>query len=121
MVFFECTRYGSYAIYDENKKVNGFCILSQFNKKEGYNNTAEVTIYLKPESIGKGYGRRALKYLEKKASENDIHTLIAAITSKNVQSINLFESCGNQKCAHFKEVGYKFDEYLDDVYYQKII
>ena len=34
-------------------------------------------------------------------------------------SICLFARCGFEKCAHYKQVGQKFDELLDVVAYQK--
>jgi len=45
--------------------------------------------------------------------------LIAGICAENQASISLFEKFGYKKCGLFKEVGYKFDRYLDTIYYQK--
>lgn len=48
----------------ENGKPCGFVYLSQFRKREAYDRTAEVTVYLSPEHTGKGIGKRSLKYIE---------------------------------------------------------
>jgi phosphinothricin acetyltransferase len=99
----------------------GFCYISQFKKRQAYDRTAEITIYLKPEFFGKGIGSKTIKMLEKKACESGIKVLIGIITGENQPSIKLFEKCGFEKCGHYKEVGEKFDKILDVVSYQKLI
>ncbi|GKS13508.1 hypothetical protein YDYSY3_45080 [Paenibacillus chitinolyticus] len=46
--------------------------------------------------------------------------LVATIRTENERSIRLFERLGYQKCAHFKEIGRKFDRCLDIASYQKL-
>lgn len=113
-------KYGSFVIINKNEVV-GYCILGQYNKKEGYDRTAEISIYLKPQHTKQNLGKIAVDFIEQIAIDRKIHCLIAAISAKNIASQKLFEKCGFKKCAHFKEVGYKFGEVLDDVYFQKIL
>lgn len=63
----------------------------------------------------------AVKYIEGFAKNKNIHVLVATICGENSGSINLFEKNGYTKCAHYKEVGEKFGQFLDVVAYQKII
>lgn len=120
IVFFNNDRNKSYVLIDESG-LCGYAILSKYGKREAYDNTAEVTVYLRHDCIGKGYGRQAVSFLEKAAAEKGFHALIAIICGENVKSISLFERCGYFKCAHYKEVGMKFDRLLDVVCYEKII
>jgi len=99
----------------------GYCYLTPFNKRPAYERTAEITIYLKPVFMGKGIGKVVLGKIEKIAGEQDIHVLVGFISEGNDRSVQLFENCGYQKCAHFKQVGEKFGRKLDVVAYQKII
>lgn len=99
----------------------GYCYISQYKKRQAYDRTAEITIYLKPEFFGKGIGKQALEKLEIIAKNNGISVLIGVISGDNKQSIRLFEKCGFEKCAHFRKVGEKFDKVLDVIAYQKII
>ncbi len=99
----------------------GYCYISQYKKRQAYDRTAEITIYLKPEFSGKGIGKVTLKLLESVAKNNGISVLIGIITGENQASIELFEKCGYEKCAHFKKVGEKFNRLLDVVAYQKMI
>jgi L-amino acid N-acyltransferase YncA len=112
--------YQSYAIY-QGTKLAGYCILHQYKKRPSYNDTAEITIYLKPEASGQQIGTQAVQFLETQARQAQFHSLIASICGENEPSIRLFERNGYQKCAHYREIGYKFSRYLDVVDYQKLL
>lgn len=120
IVFFNSETYKTYVIF-EDSMICGYVILAQHKKREAYNTTAEVTIYLKPGFTGKGIGTMAVQYIERYARQQDLHVLIATICGENERSIKLFEKNGYIKCAHYKEVGRKFGKLLDVVAYQKII
>ena len=120
IVFFEDPKYKAYVIM-KSGILYGYVILTQYSKREAYDKTAEVTIYLKPEYAGHGIGSLALQFIEGAAIRQKMHVLIAIICGENLKSIRLFEKNGYKKCAHYKEVGFKFGHYLDIVDYQKII
>lgn len=112
--------YKSYLIL-AGKETAGYCFLTYYKKRQAYDRTAEVTIYLKDGLCHRGIGRIALDFLEKKAIENGLKNLIGIISGDNERSISLFEKSGYFKCAHFKNVGEKFNKILDVVAYQKEI
>ena len=112
--------YQSYLIY-LNKGIVGYCFLTNYKKRQAYDRTAEISIYLKPEYCNQGIGKIALNHLEKKAKENGLKNLIGIIAGDNELSITLFEKSGFTKCAHFKNVGEKFNKILDVVAFQKEI
>ncbi|MBN2747191.1 MAG: GNAT family N-acetyltransferase [Bacteroidales bacterium] len=56
-------KYKSYLIEYEGKTC-GYCYISQYKKRQAYDRTAEITIYLKPEYSGKGIGKTTLDKLE---------------------------------------------------------
>lgn len=113
-------KYPSFLIIDE-ESVCGFCYLSQLRKKEAYDASAEITLYIDPKCIGKGIGRLVLDYMEGVAKQNGIKNLVGIITSENEGSIALFEKCGYSKVGHLKSIGEKFGRWLDVVSYQKQI
>ena len=113
-------KYKSFLI-DYEGEICGYCYISQYKKRQAYDRTAEVTIYLKPEYSGKGIGKATLDKLETIAKSKELCVLIGIISGDNQGSIKLFEKCGYEKCAHFKQVGQKFGKILDVVAYQKII
>ncbi len=99
----------------------GYIYLGCYKPRQAYDRTAEVTIYLKPEFAGKGIGKFSLLEMEKLAPDLGISVILGIITGENTSSIKLFESCGFEKCAHFKQVGEKFNRILDVVAYEKIL
>ncbi len=119
-VYIDHPLYKSYLIYS-NDEIAGYCLFTNYKKRQAYDRTAEITVYLKPEFCGKGIGKTALKHLEKTAKEEGLKNLIGIITGENTPSIVLFEKAGYTKCAHFKNVGEKFNRVLDVVAYQKEI
>lgn len=113
-------RFKSFVI-DYNEKIVGYVLITQHKKKQAYDVSAEVTIYLNPNYVGKGIGGKALKFIESVAFTNGFHVLVATICSENGNSRYLFEKNGYYQCAHFKEIGMKFERRLDIYTYQKII
>lgn len=120
IVFFNGERYKTFVICLEDD-ICGYVLISQHKKREAYDSTAEITIYLKPDFVGKGIGSMAVQYIEEYAKKQKLHVLVATICGENEASIQLFEKNGYVKCAHYKEVGQKFGQLLDIVAYQKII
>ena len=120
ILIFDNPKYESYAIWDQ-EEICGYVILTQYKVREAFDQTAEVTIYLKKGYEGKGIGTKAIKWIEERAKTKELHVLVALICGENTASMCLFEKNGYEKCAHYKEVGYKFDRWLDLVCYQKII
>ncbi len=120
LVFFDNLKYRTMIII-EDRDICGYVILKRHKERGAYDKTAEVTVYLKPECIGRGMGSLAVQYIESYAKNVDIHVLIASICGENLKSINLFSRNGYFKCAHYKEVGRKFDQVLDVVAFQKIL
>ncbi len=112
--------YLSYLIYADNT-ITGYCYLTNYKKRQAYDRTAEVTLYLKPEYCRQGIGKIALEHLEHQAKENGLKNLIAIVTGDNADSIALFEKSGYTLCAHFKNIGEKFNKVLDVLAFQKEI
>jgi phosphinothricin acetyltransferase len=120
ILFFEDPKYTSYAILDDDE-LCGYCILCPFKKREAYNISAEITVYLKPGATGKGLGGEAIRHIAAVAETRGIHSLIAIICSENTASVSLFERNGYHQCSHYREIGQKFGRLLDVVCYQKIL
>jgi phosphinothricin acetyltransferase len=113
-------KYPSFLVKADGK-IAGYCYLAPFKKRQAYDRTAEATVYLKPDYCGKGVGFKTVSFLEEVAKKKNIKVLIGVITGTNENSIRLFSKCGFEKCAHYKQVGQKFNELLDVVAYEKIL
>ena len=70
---------------------------------------------------GKGIGKLLLQPLIEAAQQLRLHTIIAGIDASNEASLKLHQHFGFKEVAHFKEVGYKFNRWLDLKFLQVII
>lgn len=120
IMFSGIVRYPSFCIY-EDQVFLGYVLLNRYKPREAYDQTAEVTIYLAPEAIGKGIGKQALTFIEGFAKDNAFRALLAVVCAENEESIRLFKKFDYFQCGHFREVGKKFNRILDIYVYEKLI
>lgn len=119
-LFLSHPKYPSFLITDKGEII-GYCFLTQYKKRQAYDRSAELSIYLKPGYTGKGIGLAALTHLEAAAKAAGIHVLVGTICGDNRASIRLMEKAGFSQCAHLKNIGEKFGKVLDVVMYEKEI
>lgn len=113
-------RFASYMIL-QGESAAGYVLITHHKKKQAYDISGEVTIYLKPEYAGRGIGGQALQFIEDVARKNGFHSLVATICLDNEPSKHVFLRNGYSQCAHYKEIGSKFGRLLDIVMFQKIL
>jgi L-amino acid N-acyltransferase YncA len=119
---FDDERFESYVIIDDGDgSICGYVFLSKFKNRMAYDTTAEVSVYLKQTHTGMGVGKGALDFIEEVARKNSFHALVATVCVENVKSMRLFEGRGYEKCAYFREIGRKFDRWLDVAVYEKLL
>ena len=104
-----------YCVYEEDGRVLGYCYAHRWKERAAYGCTAETTVYLAPEAIGRGIGRALMTEIIDWCRSLLFKSLIACITAENTASIDFHRSLGFTQVSDFKEVGYKFGRYLDVV------
>lgn len=104
-----------------NGRVVGYVYAGSWKKRSAYRYAVELGIYVENGLTGKGIGPQLLKNIIDRLKHTEIHCLIAGITLPNPPSIRLFEGQGFKKVGEFREVGYKFDEWINVGYWQKLI
>ncbi len=105
----------------EDGEVLGYCYVHPWKKFSAYRVTFETTIYLREGRSSHGLGRRLMLTLIDECRRRGYHALIACITAENEGSIRFHKSLGFVPVSHFREVGYKFDRYLDVVDMQLLL
>lgn len=108
-------------VADLNAKVVGFASLGHFRAWAAYRYTVENSIYVAPQYRGQGLGKRLLASLIEAAQAIDCHVIVAGIDADNVASCRLHEQFGFREVAHFHQVGYKFDRWLDLKFWELIL
>lgn len=103
---------------DKDGQVIGYAYASPWRERYAYRFSVEITVYLAKHETGKGYGSKLYKALFSALESYDVHVVIGGITLPNDESVALHEKLGLVKAAHFSEVGYKFEQWLDVGYWQ---
>ncbi len=101
--------------------VAGWGSLEVFRARPAYRHTAEFSIYVHHERHRRGIGRAILADLTARARALGHHTLVGGCCSESTAVIALLEASGFSRVAHFREVGRKFDRWLDVIFLQRIL
>ncbi|MCJ8319487.1 MAG: N-acetyltransferase family protein [Colwellia sp.] len=106
---------------NESGIVVGYAYATKWRERFAYRFSVEVTVYLSPEHEKQGYGSLLYDALFTELKTRSVHTVIGGITLPNPASIALHEKFGMKQVAHFKEVGFKFDNWQDTGYWQGVL
>ncbi|MEP7111408.1 MAG: N-acetyltransferase family protein [Ferruginibacter sp.] len=100
-------------IAEDQGKLAGFSTIGPFRPWHGYRFTVENSVYVAAGSRGKGIAKLLMPPIIDAARELKLHAIVAGIEASNEASISLHTKFGFVEVAHFKEVGYKFERWLD--------
>lgn len=110
-----------YYVGEVDDKIVGYCYLHNWHSRCAYLATKEITIYLDKDQKGNGLGTILYQHLFKYIYKTDIHALIAGICIPNEGSVHLHEKFGFSQTSCMKEIGRKFDRWLDVGHWQLTI
>lgn len=99
-------------------QIVGYAYSAPWRDRSAYRFASEVSVYLSSKSQGKGLGSLLYQSLFEQLKLTQMKILIGGITLPNEASVALHEKFGMEKVAHFHEVGFKFDQWLDVGYWQ---
>jgi L-amino acid N-acyltransferase YncA len=102
-------------------RVVGWAALNPFHARMGYRFTTENSVYVAADQRGKGIGRLLMPALIDGARQRGLHAIIAAIDAQNEASIRLHARFEFEKVAYLRQVGFKFNRWLDLVYMERIV
>ena len=104
-----------------NGTVVGWASISRWSERKAYDETGEVSFYVKSEHRGHGIGRRLTEAIVEEARKMKFHTLIARVAGESVVSLHLSTTSGFVEIGIMKEVGKKFGRLLDVHILQKML
>lgn len=110
-----------FLVYQGKEGIKGYAYAGLWNTREAYEKTVEASVYLHHEAQGKGIGSQLYRRLHTLLRAQGFHTVIGGISLPNPASVALHEKLGYRKVAHFKEVGFKFNQWVDVGYWQLMI
>lgn len=111
-----------YLVAVEDGEVVGYAYAGPYRARLAYRHTVENSIYVRHDMAGKGIGALLMPALITACQKNGYKQIIAVIgDSGNAASINLHRKFGFRDVGVLKDVGFKFDRWLDTVLMQRAL
>jgi L-amino acid N-acyltransferase YncA len=101
--------------------VLGFGSLSTYRDRPSYSTTVENSVYVEEGHRGQGVGRALLEEVVRLGTLHGFHSMIARVGGGNAASIALHENCGFELVGVEKEIGRKFNRWLDVAILQRML
>jgi phosphinothricin acetyltransferase len=102
-------------------EVVGWGCLRGYRPKAAYRFTAENSVYVHEDHRGRGVGALLLAALVERAKTGGFHSVMAGIAEGNPASEALHRRLGFTEAGRDREVGYKFERWLDVVWMQLML
>jgi phosphinothricin acetyltransferase len=106
---------------DGVKRLLGWSALNKFHDRVGYRFTAENSVYVASEARGRRVGSALLGPLIEAAQARGLHAILAVIDAENEASLRLHAKFGFVRVGLFKQVGFKFNRWLDVAYLERLL
>lgn len=108
-------------VAEAHGQVAGYAYATPWKTRSAYRYSVEITVYLAPGSVARGMGSQLYSRLFSILQQRGIHAVIGGIALPNQASVALHEKFGCEKVAHFLQVGFKFNRWVDVGYWQRIL
>ena len=99
-------------------QIAGYAYAGQWRERVAYKHTVESAIYVSQTQTGQGIGTSLYSALLGELEKLDIHCVLGGIALPNPASVQLHQRLGFEKVAHHREVGRKFEEWIDVGFWQ---
>lgn len=108
-------------VAEDAGEVVGWASLSPFRARAAYRFTVEDSVYVRHDCQRRGIGSRLIGELIGLGGRLGLHAIIAGIDSEQAPSIELHRRLGFTEVGHFRQVGYKFDRWLDVIFMECLL
>ena len=108
-------------VAESEGSVVGWASLSPFHPRAAYRRTVENSVYVHHDRQKRGIGSALLADSVERAKALGHHVIVALIDREQFASVHIHARLGFEQAGHLKEVGFKFDRWLDVIYLQKIL
>lgn len=105
-------------VYIQDGSVIGYAYASKWKERSAYKYSVESTVYVKHNMHGKSIGTELYSKLISGLKKIGMHLVIAGVALPNEKSKRAHEKMGFKKIAHFSEVGFKNNKWLDVGYWE---
>jgi L-amino acid N-acyltransferase YncA len=108
-------------VAERGGQVAGYAYAVPFRKRPAYRYTLKHSIYVHPDHLHAGIGRRLLPALIEACAAGGYRQMIGYIDAENQASLRLHETCGFVRVGYLKAVGFKYGRWSDSVMVQRAL
>lgn len=116
---FEDSNRHLFFVAEENGILLGIACSFAYRGGGAFKDTLETSIYLHPESMGKGLGSALYSHLFKELSGTSVHRIVVGIGLPNDASIALHKKFGFEEIGTFDEYAFYKGAYRSSLWMQK--
>ena len=106
-------------VAERDGRIVGYAYATKWRVRSAYRFSTEIAVYVDPDCGRAGIGSRLFEELLPRLEARGIHAVLGGIALPNDASVRLHEKFGFEKVAHLREVGRKFDRWVDVGYWQR--
>lgn len=108
-------------VAEANQQVIGWGSLSPYHSRSAYRRTVENSVYVHHQQQRRGIGSLLLGELIQRSRVLGHHAIIAGIDAEQSGSIALHAQFGFEHAGRLRQVGFKFNRWLDVIYMQLLL
>ena len=108
-----------FLVIEQGGEVAGYAYATQIRPRPAYAHTAEDSIYIRHDCVGRGLGATLLHALLDRAAAAGFEQMVAVIGGADPASITLHSRAGFREAGRLVGVGRKFGRVLDTFYMQR--
>ena len=111
----------SWLVCEIDGQVVGYAYAAPWKARAAYRHSVETSVYVDAGRHQRGVGKLLYRELLARLKAADVHSVIGGIAGRNEASVRLHEAFGFVHVACLREVGFKFDQWIDVNYYQLLL
>jgi phosphinothricin acetyltransferase len=108
-------------VWETEAGILGYAYARAWRPRAAYRHSVESSIYLAPHATGRGLGSRLYIDLITELRHRGLHCVIGGVALPNPASVSLHEKLGFAKVAEFRQVGFKFERWIDVAYWELML
>jgi phosphinothricin acetyltransferase len=108
-------------VAEDERGVVGYAYANRWKTRSAYRFSVESTVYLDHRAVGKGLGTQLYRALIDELRKRPVHGVLGCIALPNEPSVALHEKLGFQQVGHMREVGRKYDRWIDVGYWELLL
>lgn len=108
-------------LFQDGGEILGYAYADAWKIRSAYRYSVESTVYLRPDAVGRGIGSQLYSALVRALRAQRVHAVIGGVALPNPASVALHQKLGFRPIGIFREVGWKFDRWIDVGYWQLLL